>query len=134
VDKSYVTLEQRVCQVCGVTYDTGSILMDTLIIGGKLRKRFDRHTVVGWGMCEEHQTLADQDYIALVEATGPANARILNVENANRTGNICHIRREVADIIFNPPIDSELNMVFIEPGVIEKLQSMQGGDTDEEDT
>jgi len=45
-DKSHVSLEQRVCLVCGTTFDTGAILLDK-----RLRQHLDRHTVTGWGLC-----------------------------------------------------------------------------------
>lgn len=40
--KSYVTLEQKICVVCGRSYDTGSLLLDK-----RLRERFEHHTITG---------------------------------------------------------------------------------------
>lgn len=118
-DKSYVTLEQRVCHVCGKQYDTGSLLIDK-----RLCKKFEHHTVTGWGLCEEHQKLFDDGFIALVEATAPAGAKMLKQEDANRTGNIAHLRRPAFNRVFNTEAPVSLPMVFVEPGVIEELQEM----------
>jgi len=53
-DKSYVSLEQRLCLVCGTPFDTGNLLLDR-----RLRASMERHTVTSWGLCAEHQKLAD---------------------------------------------------------------------------
>ncbi|WP_456119819.1 hypothetical protein [Winslowiella arboricola] len=61
-DKSHISLEQRVCLVCGTTFDTGCILLD-----GRLRASMEQHTTTGWGICTEYQQLFDEGYVALVE-------------------------------------------------------------------
>ena len=58
-DKSHVSLEQRVCMVCGTTFDTGCILLDK-----RLRASMEQHTTTGWGQCTEHQRLFDEGYVA----------------------------------------------------------------------
>lgn len=120
MSKSYVSMEQKVCVVCGIAYDSGAILMDT-----RLRNSMEVKTTTGWGLCDEHQKLMDEGYIALVEATGTEGSSTLKQENAIRTGNIYHLRRAVAHNIFNVKLPDDLPMVFIEPGVIEKIQAMQ---------
>ena len=44
MDKSHVSMERRVCRVCGREYDTGAILLDR-----RLKKSMDRHTLTGGG-------------------------------------------------------------------------------------
>lgn len=124
MSKSYVSMEQKQCLVCGTVYDSGNILLDTRIVNGKLRQSMERNTVTGYGLCPEHQELFDKGYIALVEATSPSHGANLKPEDAIRTGTVCHLKREAADHIFNIPLDSKLPMVFVEPGVIGKLQAM----------
>lgn len=127
-EKSFVTLEQQVCLVCGTPFDTGSLLMDT-----SMRERFERNTITGWGMCPEHQKLYDDGFLALVEATSPKHTGdMLKQEDAIRTGVICHLRRTVADEVLNVKLPANIPMIFVEPGVVEKLQSMT--ESDEEDT
>lgn len=124
-DKSYVTMEQHICPICGKKHDTNAILLDR-----QLRRRFDRHTVTGYSECGECKAMIDQGYIALVEITNtPAGGqdRIKN-ENANRSGKMAWLKRDAAVSIFNVPIPANLNMVFIEPGVLEKLQEKTGHD------
>jgi len=121
-DKSHVSLEQHVCLVCGVAFDTGAILLDK-----RLRASMERHTVTGWGLCAEHQKLADDGFVALVECdpqrSGSPGGR-LKPEQAYRTGRLAHIKRHVFAQVFNVPIEASQACVFVEPGVIEQLQAM----------
>ena len=123
MDKSYVTMEQKICTVCGKTEDSGAILLDK-----HLRERFDNNTITGYGLCKEHKELFDDGFIACVEATSDTQKSTLKQENANRTGNIMHIKREAANNIFNTEIEPHIEMIFIQPGVIEKIQEMTRGE------
>jgi len=121
-EKSHVSLEQHVCLVCGVIYDTGSILLDK-----RLRASMEHHTTTGWGLCGEHQKLSDDGYVALVECdperSGSPGDR-LKPEQAYRTGRLAHLKREAFARMFDVPITDDLAFVFVEPGVIERLQAM----------
>ena len=122
-DKSHVSLEQHVCLVCGTAFDTGAILLDK-----RLRASMERHTATGWGLCPEHQKLADDGFVALVECdpqrSGSQAGGRMKPEQAYRTGRLAHLRRTVFAQVFNVPIADEQACVFVEPGVIEQLQSM----------
>lgn len=121
-DKSHVSMEQHVCLVCGVAFDTGAILLDK-----RLRASMERHTTTGWGLCPEHQKMADDGFVALVECdpqrSGSAGTR-MKPEQAYRTGRLAHLKRDVFAATFNVPIEANQPCVFVEPGVIEQLQSM----------
>lgn len=43
---------------------------------------------------------------------------------AYRTGRLAHLKREVFARVFDVPIEADQPVVFVEPGVIEKLQAM----------
>lgn len=122
-DKSHVSLEQHVCLVCGTAFDTGAILLDK-----RLRASMGRHTATGWGLCPEHQKLSDDGFVALVECdpqrSGSQAGGRMKPEQAYRTGRLAHLRRTVFAQVFNVPIADEQACVFVEPGVIEQLQSM----------
>ncbi len=121
-DKSHVSMEQHACLVCGTVFDTGSLLLDR-----RLRASMERHTVTGWGLCAEHQKLADDGFVALVECdpqrSGSPGGR-LKPEQAYRTGRLAHIKRHVFAQLFNVPVEATQPCVFVEPGVIERLESM----------
>lgn len=130
-EKSHVSLEQRVCPVCGNPHDVG------VLIHKRLRPVLDRTTVTGWEMCPEHQELYDRGFIALV-GTDPEKSKFagsmisgktMTQENAHRTGRIAHLKAEVFEQIFKsalPMRDGEpLPMVFVEDEVITKLEQMR---------
>lgn len=123
MDKSYVTMEQKQCIVCGKTFDTGSILLDRT-----LKNRFDMHTVTGIGMCEEHENLRKLGYVAMI-GIDPTKSRITgnNVDDlsqAYRTGEIAHIRESAFKAIFNSEVPPKM-VAFCEQEVITKLEAMQ---------
>jgi hypothetical protein len=110
--KSYVSVEQAMCPVCGTHHDTG-VLLDC-----RLRNTLERTTVTHVALCPEHQKLYDDGYIALVEA-----------EDAYRTGRVAHLKRRLYAEIFNVPLDDpNLPMVFVEPEVIDMLIAKQAQD------
>lgn len=121
-EKSHVSLEQHVCLVCGVAYDTGSILLDK-----RLRASMEHYTTTGWGLCAEHQKLSDDGFVALVECdpqrSGSPGDR-LKPEQAYRTGRLAHLKRGVFATVFNVPVAADQACVFVEPGVIERLEAM----------
>lgn len=123
-EKSHVSLEQHVCLVCGVRFDTGAILLDR-----RLRASMEHHTETGWGLCSEHQKLSDSGFVALIEcdpqrSSSPAAGACVKPEQAYRTGRLAHLKREVFARVFNVPIGANQPCVFVEPGVIEQLQTM----------
>ena len=120
-DKSYVSLEQHVCLVCGVAFDTGNLLLDR-----RLRASMERHTTTGWGLCAEHQRLFDQGYVALIECDPqrsglPAAGDTLKPEQAYRTGRLAHVRREAFAKLFNMQVREGQACVFVDPEVIDWL-------------
>ena len=123
-DKSHVSLERHVCLVCGTAFDTGNILLDK-----RLRANLERHTATGWGLCDEHQRLFDDGFVALVvcdpERSGkPTGADRLKPGEAYRTGRLAHLKRDAFTGVFNVPLSADQACVFVEPGVIEQLQAM----------
>ena len=125
-EKSHVSLEQHLCLVCGIASDTGSLLLDR-----RLRANMARHTTTGWGLCPEDQRLHAEGFVALVECdpqrSGARSADgQLEPGRAYRTGRLAHLRREVFAQVFDVTIAADQPMVFVEPGVIERLQAMVG--------
>jgi hypothetical protein len=122
-DKSHVSLEQHVCLVCGACFDTGAVLLDR-----RLRASMEHQTVTGWGLCPEHQKLSDDGFVALVECdpqrSGSQAGGRMKPEQAYRTGRLAYLRRTVFAQVFNAPIADDQVCVFVEPGVIDQLQSM----------
>jgi hypothetical protein len=124
-DKSYVTMEQHQCPVCGEVFDTGAVLLDR-----RMRDRFEPATTTGLGLCPEHKAMYEKGYIALVEVENKPTDANLKLSAATRTGNIAHVRLTAFPKIFNIPIPTDkegkpLPMAFVEKGTIDSLQALQ---------
>ena len=112
--KSFVSIENFICPVCGKQHDDGAgIMMDM-----RLRDSFERVTVVGYKFCEEHKLMiAEGSCIFLMEST----------ENSfnGLTGKSLQIGPEVVkDLINNPTLaESILNCGFalIDPDTFKLL-------------
>lgn len=119
-DKSYVTLAQRQCFICGKEYDTNELLLDK-----HLRERFERTTLVGNGICPECQKLNDDGYIALVVIQDPLlGVTNIKMEEAYRTGKIIHLKRSAWEKLFDSPTP-DLPMVYIDQELGTKLEELQ---------
>lgn len=121
--KSHVTMERRVCVVCGLPFDTGNLLLDR-----RLRPSFESHTVTGWGMCPKDKKLADEGYIALIECNPDRSPRSAEgrtaPEEAYRTGRLAHVACEVFLEMFDAQLEPGQKVVLTEPGVIARLEEM----------
>lgn len=122
-DKSYVSMETKVCVVCGKEYETNSILLDR-----RLMDSMHRHTCTGWGMCEEHEKMRADGYIALV-GIDPEKSKG-DMSNPYRTGEVAHLRASVWEQIFTMPVP-EQGVCYVDPEVFVKLRAMTGGENDE---
>jgi hypothetical protein len=132
MDKSHVSLEMKVCIVCGHKYSAG------VLIQKNLRPTLERETVTGYGMCEEHQKLSDDGYLALV-GIDPTKSEILpngNVkpEGVYRTGNVAHIRRTIMHQVIDAKLPDGQEVVFVEDEVIHMLKKRIEEDNTREET
>lgn len=126
MSKSYVSVEQNACLVCGKAFDTGTILMVS-----RMKDSLERNTVTGYGLCPEHQQKFAEGYVALVAADESKSEKLPNGNmapgGAYRTGEVMHMKFEIFDKIFNIPGTHQgkrTPMMFCEPEVIAKVQAM----------
>lgn len=116
-DKSYVGMGHLVCPVCHEKHGE-SVLLDK-----RLRNTLTRNTFLGYELCPNHLKMSEE-YVALVETTG----RPRRDSNAQFTGQTAHLSWAVADQIFDVEMNRNYPFVFVEVGVIAKLQALtQGG-------
>lgn len=112
--RNYVGMGVHVCPVCLKEHDL------IVRIGKSLRPTLEKRNFMGWAMCAEHEERRCEGYIALIECS---DDRQPTLENAKRTGAIGHVRKEAWPLIFNVPAP-DTPIVFVEQGVIERLQAM----------
>ena len=119
-EKSHVGLEAKLCKVCGRQYETGALLLDRY-----LRKSLNHMNLTGvGGFCTRCQKLRDDGYIAIVSVNNGPEGDVLKQEDADRTGDVAHIRAEAWDKIFDKPAPPE-GVAFCDQDVIKMLQSIQ---------
>lgn len=122
-EKSFVTIEKKVCLVCAQAYDSGALLMDK-----RGHKTFERETITGWGrLCPHCEKLEREGYIAVVEVKNRATGdSTLKPEDAERTGRVAYIRREAWNKVITIPCPTEA-LCFFPEGAIAMLEKMGGG-------
>jgi hypothetical protein len=122
MEKSYVTLEQKICVVCTKEYDTNALLLDK-----RLKPRFDMHTTTGFGMCPEHEKMAADGYVALV-ACDPERSTVRDnhtkPQDAYRTGRLAHLKLDAFRGLFGQEPPENL-VCFCDDELIDKLEQME---------
>ncbi len=111
-------MEQQQCPARGKLHETGAILMDR-----HMRNSFPgQYTCTGFGFCPDCQKRIDEGYVILIEVTNKPTCASQNmkVEEANRTGRVCYLKKQVAREIFG----METEMAFIDPKAFALLEKL----------
>ena len=81
MEKSYVSIAQKVCIVTGNLYDTKEILIDK-----RMKNSMEHKTTVGMGICPEVEEFFFFFFVALIEIdfaeSGRGNERIFSLKDA----------------------------------------------------
>lgn len=117
-EKSYVGMGYSICPICGTKHD------EVVLLDRHLKQSLEREQCMGLALCPEHEAMKEE-FLALVEvnnvrATGGSR---LNPEDANRTGQVAHVKREVLGQLFDVAITDDIPMVYVEVGVIDALKA-----------
>ena len=122
MEKSYVSLEAKVCPVCGKQFETDSILLDR-----RVQPVFERETVTGWGLCPEHAKQQEDGYTFLVEIDpdkSSTNNGTIKPEDAYRTGVFVAVKANVLDILGFPEEIRDKRIIFIDHEMVEILTNL----------
>lgn len=127
MDKNYVKMATHVCPVCGVHHkDDTEILLDRRL------KEIKGDPVTGYGLCKEHKDLFEDGYIALVVAdpklSDMSDDDSLKIENAYRTGEVAHMKREAFEANFETKVPETQEMAYIDPEVFKIIQEAASND------
>ena len=117
MNNNSIVMAEHVCDICGKRHTHNA----EILIHKNLRAIPQDKRVTGWGLCEEHDRLFNEGYIALVGALAPKSGTTLKNEDAHRTGDIIHLKREVFKETFDANISDDLPMVFVEPEVVKLI-------------
>ena len=121
MEKSYVSLDTKVCPICTKKHSVG------IILDKRLKETLERNTITGYETCAECTTHIENNFIAFVsvdieKSTRNSNEH-LSVEGAYRTGRIAWLKKSVAEQIFNHKINSP--MVFASDQLIDTLEKLR---------
>jgi len=92
MEKSHVSLVQKICIVTGRPFETNELLFDK-----RLEKSLDKHTIVGYGVSPEIQEKFDEGYMALVEIDETRSIvkdNVSGLEDVYRTGRFAFVKKE----------------------------------------
>ena len=121
MEKSFVTLEQNVCPICGKVFETDNLLMDTRIRNGKLMETFDKYTVTCYSICEECQKMIDEGRVALVEINEPSDPNNLTLDNVDRTGKIGWMKRDIVQQLITEFPEDKF-MCYVKNGFFKEME------------
>lgn len=122
-DKEFVKLAHKICPVCTKEHEH-----NTEILLHKYMDNIKGNPITGYELCEEHDELLKQGYLAIIicdenKSTFNENGT-LNLENAYRTGDFIHIKRETYNHIFNIEVPEDLPLVFGGKELFNMLQEL----------
>lgn len=119
---SHVAIASNMCPVCGDIheYNTAILLHKQL---KDIETDANGKVVTGCGMCENHDKLDKNGFIALIVINDPSSNRV-QLEDSwdKRTGDVIHIKRDAAKEIFGPDFPVELKLLFVDEELSEQLK------------
>lgn len=122
MEKSYVSMEHALCPICNNVFPTGNILMDT-----RLRKVFDDKPITHYEICAECNKRIEEGYVALIVADHGEDTKEVELGQANRTGELMWLRKDVLKDIFNVTVQhGRPPFMFISKGAAEKIKEAAG--------
>lgn len=109
------------CPVCGELHSHNA----DIFIHKNLREIPDENTFAGLALCEEHDRMHKDGFLAMIAALPPeAGTEGLSVHEATRTGEVVHIKEAAWDCIMKVPFPdlTEHEFVFVAPEVVQVIK------------
>ena len=130
IPDDYVKIADHQCPICGTIHkhDTELLIHKNL---KSIETDDDGIVVTGMSLCEEHDKLFKEGYVALIVVNPPENLNDVSHEeklsliDAERTGDLCHVRRSVFNDMMNANIEDNTPLIFIDPELFQKLVAME---------
>jgi hypothetical protein len=120
--KDFVSIEMKVCPICGVKHDVG-VMLDK-----RLKKSMERETVTGYEFCNDCKEKIDAGYIALI-AIDPnksnTEGETVKFIGAYRTGQIAFVKKRVINQMFTiSNKQMKDGFIFVEQDIITQLENL----------
>ena len=120
-EKSHVGIGFHVCPVCGKEHD------EVVLLDNRLKDSLKPRNFVGFELCPEDKEKS-KDFMALIEVSNMPEHDTMQIQEANRTGKIAHVRRSVLPLLVNVEVPADQDMMFVQEGVIDELVAMVARD------
>ena len=126
-NKNSIAIATHLCPICGDEHEHNT----EILIHKGLGNIDPNKRCTGYGLCEEHDKLHKDGFVAMVaidpdKSTLGANGNYV-FEEAYRTGDMVHIRVEVFNELFNTEWDMEKAFTYTEQAVLDHLRKMSEG-------
>jgi len=118
MSNDYAAMETKQCPVCLETHSHNT----AILLHKKLRKIDPDKTCTGFALCEEHEKLFNDGYIALVVGDSSSSKDTVQHTDVNRTGEFIHIKREYFSSVFGE-VDADLPMAYTETEVVDMIKN-----------
>jgi len=119
-EKSHVGMGHSICPVCTKKHD------EVVLLDRRLRKTLTSDEMMGFDLCEEHQKLCNDGYVALVGIDENKSTMPYKVESVYRTGAIAHLKIEAFTEIFNAEVpENPFHLSFCDDDVFTDLAKLQ---------
>lgn len=123
MEKSHVSLEQKMCIVTGKPFDSGALLMDR-----RMKNSLEKHTITGWGISPEVQDKIDEGFIVLVEIDPDKSENLPNgnisPEGAYRLGRTAYLKESVFKTLYPKGNTDKTKVMFVDTEFIDYLDSI----------
>lgn len=115
-DKDFVAMEINICPVCGETHthNTG------ILLHKQLKEIPEKNKITGYGLCESDEKRFKEGYLALIVIKNGSKDQKIKFEDADRTGTIIHVKRDVFANMVDTPIKDDEELMFID----EEMEAM----------
>ena len=120
-EKSHVGMGFHVCPVCGKEHD------EVVLLDNRLKDSLKPRNFVGFELCPEDKEKS-KDFMALIEVSNMPEHDTMQIQEANRTGKIAHVRRSVLPLLVNVEVPADQDMMFVQEGVIDELVALVARD------
>ena len=127
ISEDYVKLESQQCPVCGVIHQHECDVLPNRRLKEIKPNGPNGECITGRSLCEEHDKLYKQGYVALVVATSLAGtAQPSSIEDVELTGQYLHIKADKFNEIFDKNESlQDVKLAYIEEEVFNSLVKMQ---------
>ena len=118
--ESYVAIERGVCVVCGQSFESGTLILETPLTTDS--------QVIGWELCPADAKMHRLGFAAVVECefepVVQRSGTAIPPNEVHRTGAVMHLTRDSFVSLFHTGARPTLPCAYVPRGTLRKLQAL----------